>query len=150
MPKQVGTILNVNSSWITSQPKTGIYDVSYDIWFNKTPATTGQPDGAELMIWLAYQGSVQPIGSIIASNVSIAGGFWNIWEAWNGTNYVVTYESVKRISSVSGFDINAFIKDATSRKYIDPTWFLIGVEGGFEIWQQGTGLMSKSFSVLVD
>ena len=39
------------------------YDVAYDIWFNQTPATNGQPNGAELMIWLNHNGSVQPFRS---------------------------------------------------------------------------------------
>lgn len=150
MPKQVSNILNAISSWSTVQPKLGVYDVSYDVWFNKTPTTNGQPDGAELMIWLAYQGNIQPLGKIIATKVSVAGSLWNIWLGWNGSTNVVTYESINRKSTVTGLDIKAFVKDATLRSYIDPNWYLISVEGGFEIWQQGLGLMSKSFSVLVD
>lgn len=54
----------VTSSWGTSQPGGGnAYDVAYDIWFNQTPATNGQPNGAELMIWLNHNGSVQPFRS---------------------------------------------------------------------------------------
>ena len=33
----------VTSSWSTTQPGSGSYDVAYDIWFNKTPTTTRQP-----------------------------------------------------------------------------------------------------------
>jgi hypothetical protein len=33
------------TSWST-QPASGTYDVSYDVWFNWTPTMSGQPDAA--------------------------------------------------------------------------------------------------------
>ena len=56
----------VTTSWSTTQTGSGAYDVAYDIWFNKTATTTGQPDCMELMVWLNHQGSVQPFGSEVA------------------------------------------------------------------------------------
>src|SRR5580765_287092 len=42
-----GTVI---TSWRTAQPGgSNHYNVAYDIWFNRTPTTNGQPDGAELM-----------------------------------------------------------------------------------------------------
>src|SRR5262249_8138130 len=41
------------------------------------------------------------------------------------------------------------IADAVSRGYISSSWYLIDVEAGFELWQGGAGLASKSFSVKV-
>ena len=52
----------VTTSWSTSQPGgSSDYNVAYDIWFNQTPATSGQPNGTELMIWLNHNGPVQPV-----------------------------------------------------------------------------------------
>ena len=51
------------TSWSTTQTGSGAYDVAYDIWFNQTPTTTGQPNGTEIMVWLNHNGSVQPFGS---------------------------------------------------------------------------------------
>ena len=52
----------MTTGWVTAQPGTGAYDVAYDIWFNRAPGrapgTSGQPDGAELMIWLNHNGPV--------------------------------------------------------------------------------------------
>ena len=61
MPIRVGDLRPgmVTSSWTTTQPPGGAYDVSYDIWFNETPVTSGAPDGGELMIWLAHRGGSQ-------------------------------------------------------------------------------------------
>jgi hypothetical protein len=51
---------------------------------------------------------------------------------------------------VRNLDLRAFIHDAVGRGYINPSWYLSGVEGGFEIWRQGTGLASKAFSVTTE
>ena len=57
----------VTTSWSTTQPGgSSAYDVAYDIWFNQTPTTSGQPNGTELMIWLNHNGPVQPFGSQVA------------------------------------------------------------------------------------
>ena len=60
MPIQVSNLGSATSSWSTTQPASGAYDVAYDIWFNSTPTTKGQPDGTEMMIWLNSRGGVQP------------------------------------------------------------------------------------------
>ena len=137
----------VTSSWSTSQPGGGnAYDVAYDIWFNQTPTTSGQPNGAELMIWLNHNGSVQPFGSQVASNVSIGGRGYNVWfgnQGWNTISYTMTSPA----TSVSNLDIDQLVADAVSRGYIQNSWYLIDVEAGFELWQGGAGLATTSFSV---
>jgi hypothetical protein len=150
-PIQVADIRpgRVTTSWATSQPGGGSdYDVAYDIWFNQTPTTTGQPNGTELMIWLNHHGPVQPFGSKVASNVGIGGRSYDVWfgkQAWNTVSYTMTSGT----TSVSDLDLEPLIADAISRGYIDPSWYLIDVEAGFELWQGGTGLATKTFSVNV-
>ena len=137
----------VTSSWSTSQPGgSNAYDVAYDIWFNQAPTTSGQPNGAELMIWLNHNGSVQPFGSQVASNVSIGGRGYNVWfgnQGWNTISYTMTSPA----TSVSNLDIDQVVADAVSRGYIQNSWYLIDVEAGFELWQGGAGLATNSFSV---
>src|SRR5215470_4408410 len=139
----------VTTSWSTSQPGgSSDYDVAYDIWFNQTPKTKGQPNGTELMIWLNHNGPVQPFGSKVASNVSVGGRGYNVWfgkQAWNTVSYTMTTGT----TSVSNLDLQPLIADAVSRGYISASWYLIDVEAGFELWQGGAGLASKSFSVNV-
>jgi cellulose 1,4-beta-cellobiosidase len=139
----------VTTSWSTSQPGgSSDYDVAYDIWFNQTPTAKGQPNGTELMIWLNHNGPVQPFGSKVASNVSIDGRGYNVWfgkQAWNTVSYTMTTGT----TSVSDLDLQHLIADAVSRGYISSSWYLIDVEAGFELWQGGAGLATKSFSVKV-
>ncbi len=93
-PVQVSALTpgKVTTSWSTTQTGSGAYDVAYDIWYNQTPTTTGQPNGTEMMVWLNHNGSVQPFGSEVASNVSIGGHTYNIWYGTQSTWDTVTYD----------------------------------------------------------
>jgi cellulose 1,4-beta-cellobiosidase len=42
------------------------------------------------------------------------------------------------------------VANAVSRGYIQPSWWLIDIEAGFELWQGGGGLAANSFSVAVN
>jgi hypothetical protein len=149
MPIQVSNLGSgaATTSWSTTQPGgSSAYDVAYDIWFNQTPTTSGQPNGAELMVWLNHNGPVQPFGSQVASNVSVGGHTYNVWfgnQGWNTISYTMTSGA----TSVSNLDIGQLAANAVSRGYIQNSWYLIDVEAGFELWQGGAGLATNSFSV---
>ena len=140
----------VTTSWSTTQTGSGAYDVAYDIWFNRTATTTGQPNCMELMVWLNHNGSVQPFGAQVAANVSIGGHPYNVWEgaqsSWNTVSYMMTTGT----TSVSSLDVGQLAQDAISRGYMPSSCWLIDVEAGFELWQGGAGLATNSFSVNVN
>lgn len=152
MPKQINNILRANSSWKTVQPSSGIYNVVYDLWINKTSATSGQPDGAEIMVWLNYTKGIQPLGTLITKQkpISIAGEKWDVWLGTNNGINVISYVKRIGVTSVCNLNLKDFLTDAGKRGYIQLTWYLIGVEAGFEIWKDGVGLASKAFNVLVE
>lgn len=149
LPKQASALFNVSSSWTVSLPSSGAYNAAYDIWFNQSPTTGGAPNGAELMVWLAHRG-VQPFGGKLATAVPIAGATWDVWGGKNGAIYVITYVRTVNASSVCNLNLKAFIGDATARGDIKASWYLIAVEAGFEIWQDGVGLASSGFTALVE
>jgi hypothetical protein len=137
----------VTTSWSTTQTHTGAYDVAYDIWFNKTATTSGQPNGEEMMVWLASNGGVQPFGSKVATT-TVNGVSYDVWygnQGWNTVSYVRTSPA----TSVSGLDVDGLAADSISRGYLQNSWYLIDVEAGFELWQGGAGLATRSFSVSV-
>jgi hypothetical protein len=148
LPAQVGAMPAVTSDWTTTQPGSGAYDVAYDLWYDTHPATSTDPDGAEVMIWLNSRGGVQPAGSRIASGVQIAGATWDVWYSRMSWNYIA-YVRTSGTTSVSGLDLRAFTRDAVTRGYIQNSWYLIDAEAGFEIWQGGAGLATNAFSVTV-
>lgn len=143
LPIQVSNIASVKSQWnIKTVP--GAWDSSYDIWFNSTPTANGQPDGAELMIWINHSGAPQPFGSQTGA-ASIEGAKWNVWSAYQGWN-TISYVDTTPTQSVD-FDIKHFIADAVARGQIKSNWYLTAVEAGFELWQGGAGMTSNAFSV---
>ena len=138
----------MTTSWSTTQPGgSSDYDVAYDIWFNQTPTTTGQPNGSELMVWLNHNGPVQPFGSEVASNVTLGGHTYNVWEGAQSSWDTVTYDMTSPATSVSNLDVGTLAQDMVNRGYTKSSWYLIDVEAGFELWQGGAGLATNSFSV---
>jgi cellulose 1,4-beta-cellobiosidase len=140
----------VTTSWSTTQTGTGDYDVAYDIWFNQTPTTAGQPNGSELMVWLNHNGPVQPFGSEVASNVTLGGHTYDVWEGSQSSWDTITYEMTSPATSVSGLDVGTLAQDMVSRGYTKSSWYLIDVEAGFELWQGGAGLETNSFAVNIN
>jgi len=137
-------------SWSTSQPGgSNAYDVAYDIWFNQTPTTGGQPNCTEMMVWLNHNGSVQPFGSVIASNVSVGGRTYNVWNGQQGFGNTISYTMTSATASVNGLDVGVLAQDAVNRGRLSRSCFLIDVEAGFEPWRGGAGLATNSFSVSV-
>ena len=152
LPIQVASIRagTVTTSWSTVQPAgSGIWNAAYDIWISKTPAFHGHPTGAELMIWLSHAGPVRPAGHEAASNVNIDGRCYNVWVGRRTSWIDISYELTEVATSVSNLDLQPLLADALGRGYLQASWYLTGVEAGFEIWQGGKGLATRSFSVNV-
>jgi hypothetical protein len=149
-PVQVSSLTTgkVTTSWSTTQPGgSNDYDVAYDIWFNQTPTTTGQPNCTELMVWLNHNGPVQPFGSEVATSVTVGGRGYNVWEGSQGSFDTVSYTMTTPQTSVSGLDLAPLAQDAVSRGYLSSSCYLIDIEAGFELWQGGAGLATNSFGV---
>src|SRR5262249_3256940 len=116
----------VTTSWSTTQPGgNSDYDVAYDIWFNQTPTTSGQPNCAELMVWLNHNGSVQPFGSQVASDVSLGGNSYNVWEGAQSFGDTVTYDMTTAATSVRDLDVGTLAQDAVRRGYLSSSCYLI-------------------------
>lgn len=145
LPIQVSALKSATSSWSTTQPDSGAYDVAYDIWFNTTPTTSGQPDGTELMIWINSRGGVQPFGSQTGT-ANLDGKSWNVWTGQQSSWKIISYVLQPGATSVDNLDVKALIDDSVSRGSLDSSHYLIDAEAGFEIWQGGQGLATNNFS----
>ena len=149
LPIQVGSLTpgKVTTSWTTTQTYAGAYDVAYDIWYNQSPTTSGQPNAEEMMIWLNDNGGVEPAGSVVATNVSLGGPTYNIWEDQMSTWKDVSYVMTSGTTAVSNLDVGVLAADSVSRGYMTDSDYLIDLEAGFELWQGGAGLATDSYSV---
>jgi hypothetical protein len=73
------SITSLRSTFAATGPKTGIYNIAYDIWMN------GVPGNREIMIWTENHNQV-PAGSRVAT-VTLSGISWDVW-ATGGNNYL--------------------------------------------------------------
>jgi hypothetical protein len=145
-PIQENNIASATTSVSITQPSGFNNDSAYDIWFNQTSTTSGQPNGTEVMIWINHQGAPQPFGSQVAT-ATLNGAKYAVWtgrqSAWN----IVSYVAQTPVTSVTNLNLLPFFADAVSRGSLDPSWWLIDVEYGFEVWTGGQGLAASGFSV---
>lgn len=147
LPVQVSRMPELTSTLVTTPAEDGDHASTYTAWFHSKPATEGPPDGAELVIWLRGNGDARPAGLMVAGAMPISGASWDVWfEKAEGRNRV-TYERVGAVDSVRDLDIRAFGKDAANRAWLEPDWYLIGVEAGFDLWRGGAGNSIDEFEV---
>jgi hypothetical protein len=155
--KQLSTIATAQSSWQFTVPNSGTWDVSYDTWLDSQPAPATANGGLELMVWPAALGGKNPVGNDTGQSVNFAGSTWEIWSGpitvQNLGSWTVL--SYKRNSSSSGTvtpDLAQFFNDALTRNVgLTSSWYLLGIQAGFEVWQQNSGqnMVTNSFNVNV-
>jgi hypothetical protein len=128
------------------------YNVAYDVWFSTGSGgdpTANVPSGGFLMVWYFDPPGHQPIGQPIQNGaVTIGGRQFNIWYGMNNSKPCVSYVAQQKITSWS-FGLGDFIRDAVTRGYVQNSWYLTAVFGGFEIWNGSAGIEITDFAVTV-
>jgi hypothetical protein len=143
MLKQIGT---APFTWvIDTTGVSGTWDAAFECWLDDVPISSTYV--GELMIWLNYGGGAGPAGGRVAT-VNIGGYSWDVYfylmSSWN----YIAYKITNPVTSVS-VDLKDFLRDALNRGYLKTSWYLANMEAGFEIWRDGQGLTSKSYSANV-
>jgi hypothetical protein len=145
MPVRVSALRRPATSWHTSLQARGTWNAAYDIWFGKHDMMTNQANGAELMIWLSIRG----LAGVRAPILRIDNARWYLlhWIAsQNGTSWnYIQFRRVHPVSGVSDLQLAPFIRAAERLGWIRPSWWLLNIEAGFEIWNGGRGLTTRSF-----
>jgi hypothetical protein len=145
MPVSVNKVVTAPFSWsINTSGVSGTWNAAYESWFSTTGGTA--PDAAELMIWINYSGGAGPGGSRVAT-VSIGGHEWYVYHAspWGSWDHYIAYQITSPTNNAN-LDFKDFIDDSVGRGYLEPQWYLDNMEAGFEIWVDGEGLTTNSFS----
>jgi hypothetical protein len=156
LPKQVGALTSATSSWSFSVGGAAgdIWNVAYDLWFcpDTNCGTSGFPGGTELMIWLDYQN----IGGWLHDQgpVNLDGRTWEVWTGTQGSGstawtYVAYLVAPPMVTSVTDFDLMAFIQDAKVRGYVLDTQYLYAIQAGIELRTGGIPYEHHSFSASV-
>jgi Glycosyl hydrolase family 12 len=115
----------------------GRYDLSWDVWTNRTDAHPVQDDGTEVMIWLAHPG----IREGVARTVAIDGIWWDVttWIAHhNGSTWrLLIYYAAQQRSSAYGLRLNDFFREAETHGEMSASYWLTGIDAGFELVSGG-------------
>jgi hypothetical protein len=149
LPARVSALSHPQANWYSDDRADGVWDAALDLWFPRTRQTDGQPNGAELMIWLNERGSEIPTYDH-GRYVQIDGASW-YFDHWrtclSGTcwNYV-RFWRVHRVSRARGLSLNPFIDTAEHSGLIERSWWLETISAGYELWQGGRGLDTTWFS----
>jgi hypothetical protein len=111
----------------------GRYDLSWDIWTNRTNAHPLQDNGTELMIWLAHPG----VSEAVLRTVTIDGIRWNVttWIAHRngGTWRLLIYYAARQRSYANGLELNDFFREAEKHREMSSSYWLTGIDAGFEL-----------------
>lgn len=147
--KSLSSISTLTSSFNVTRPSSGSYVSAYDIWTNGY--------SYEIMLWMNYNGSVNPIsynwsssGQPVAvyTNVTLGGHTWNVYTGSNGSNPV--YSFVRTSNTNSGtVDIKAILNWINNKGLFSGTQTVSTVQFGFEITSSSAGLdfICNSYSV---
>ncbi|MEU9042544.1 MULTISPECIES: ricin-type beta-trefoil lectin domain protein [unclassified Kitasatospora] len=148
LPIPVASLGDATSTWHTTQGAAGTYDAAYDLWFSSNATSCDPTTSDELMIWLNGQGpQAKPYGPTTVGAVDIGGTGYQVNAATiSPTHHLINYQLPTATSAVDHLDLRLFAIDAISRGYLPQAQYLCGVSAGFEIWENGTGLATKSFS----
>ncbi len=148
LPARVSTLRDPRTSWDISARASGVWDATYDIWFNKDPITTGQATGAELMIWLNSHGSPAPGRH--------SGIVWEDHARWYLRSWVtqhagikwrlIQFRRVRPTSRVVHLSLGGFIHRMERYRWVRPRYWMLNIDAGFEIWRDGKGLATNWFT----
>jgi len=143
MPVKVSKVVTAPFTWsVDPNGAAGTWNIAYESWFSINGGT--EPDAGELMVWINYAGGAWPAGSY-QGTVSIGGHSWDVYFAdWADWDYIA-YKITSPTDCVN-LDFKDFIDDSVSRGFINPSWYMDNMEAGFEIWRDGKGLTTNSFS----
>jgi cellulose 1,4-beta-cellobiosidase len=159
LPLPVNGVWKLTSSWDfdVGGQSDDRWNVSYDLWFcpDANCGALGFPGGLELMIWLDYRNAYGWKDHV--DTVKIGGYTWDVWkgdilaggvgQSWGYMNYIV---KGPRVKSVTDLDLNAFIKDAVAKGYLQKEWYLFGVQVGMEVRTGGMPFNINSYSLAVN
>lgn len=148
--RRLEQITSIPSSWAFTVPAVGRYNASYDAWLhpsNPNPANPG--GGVELMIWL-NQRDTTPIGTV-GPTVMIGGAAWAVWTGPNAGGWTtISYVRAGNTTSVTNLDLRDFFIDAATRGVVSASTYLLGVQAGFEIWEQNQTMVSNAYTIAIN
>ncbi len=149
LPVKVKKLRRPEATWHARTKARGQWNAALELWFARHKMTTGQADGAELMIWL----NTRHLPRSSRRTVRIDHTTWYLvhWHTrGHGTTWnYIQFRRVSRRSGVTRLRLWPFIRKAEREHWIRPSNWMLNIEAGFEIWHGGRGLGTKAFTARV-
>ncbi len=154
LPVLISTNPQVNCGWDFTVSQTGTLDVSYDTWLHPTDVSKAVNDGAnttpseEIMIWLYEAGGAGPIsatGKPVASNISLAGATWNLYQGPGGSTWPVSSYVRTSTATTAVMNMMVFYNDLVTRGWIPNTRYLSSIQAGTEVTSGSGSLTTNGF-----
>jgi hypothetical protein len=148
LPVQLSSNTSVNTSWSfnLNQTTAGGQDVAYDIWISTDPNLGNANPTDEVMVWLDYTGSIQPVGSPVGTT-NVDGSSWTLWEGnagWQVHSFVRSSTTTSASLNLSDF-FNYLIQS----RGLSSSKYLISVEAGTEVFTGAGTLNTTNYSVTI-
>jgi hypothetical protein len=145
LPARARDLRKPKATWHTTGHAKGRWNASFDLWFAKHNITTGQANGAELMIWLNTRRL--PLDSTRIVHVDGVRWYLAHWRPSHsgGTWNYIQFRRVHRKRSVKNLRLGPFIHYSERLGLIKRRWWLLNIEAGFEIQRGGKGLSGRRF-----
>jgi hypothetical protein len=136
----------------TTQSATGVWQTMYDIWFNTTDTIpSGQPAGLELIVILNRNPVLTTCAAPMHTNYPVGGINYDVsgclGDPANGTPNKLFYVMDTPVNSITSINLVSLFRDAISEGYLDPNWYLVSIESGFEVYSGGQGLYVNGFGI---
>jgi len=129
-------------------------DVSYDMWLgNTTTAAPASTDSKyEIMIWLSGLGGIQPVGSLLTSDITLQGYSWNLWYGPNTNWEVYSFIPSTAGNQYNGFDedILPFFKYLVEYEAVSDSLYLNAIQTGTEAFTGNATLDITNYCVAIN
>ena len=149
LPARLSRVGNPVTTFDTRENAAGSWAAGYDLWFDPRPIRNGQAS-TEMMIWLNGKNVYNPAGHGWPV-VRIDGALWYVetWITGNGkqTWRYVQFRKYTPRWNVTGLSLKPFFQYLEREGWVTPSWYLLNIEAGFEIWTGGAGLAATAFYV---
>jgi hypothetical protein len=154
LPVAISELGDTTTSWSTTAPDSGTYNVAYDLWYMPNregcPSVIGAGASTEIMIWLKSP-NLPASGQLFQKGKVIDGVTYDVF-GFTGPfgQTAVIYAMTTPTSSVKDLKLQPITQDAVERGKVSAAGSLCKVQAGFEIHDQApAGLGTDSFSLQV-
>jgi hypothetical protein len=149
LPAKVRDVRNLRTTFDSDDKAGGTWGAGYDMFFDPRPLHTGQAR-VESMIWLNARNAYNPAGKGWPEVRLDDALYWVLsWETTNGHQHwrYIQFRKVNPVSRENNMPLGPFFNYLQRKHWITPSWYLLNIEAGFEIWSGGKGLAVNHFAV---